>query len=132
MIVAVHSLVGAALGRWCATHAQAFAVGFASHLPCDAVPHRDLAVPQEAALLGAALGLIGALRGPTSKEFLGALGAAAPDIENLLGRALRVPDDRLLLPTHSKYHGRDIRGVRGQVALAVCCLAALAWPGRSP
>jgi len=129
-MVSIHALTGAALARLCRTRTQAFALGFASHLPCDLAPHRDLEVPQEALLLGVALGLVAAMKGPNSKEFLGAMGAAAPDIENLIGRALNIPDARLLLPTHSAYHGREIRSLRSQVALALGCLAAVAWPGR--
>lgn len=130
MIVAVHTLVGAALSRLCCTRRQAFALGFLSHLPCDMAAHRDLEVPEEALLVTAALGLVAAARGPTSKEFAGALGAVTPDLENAVGRALGIPDEKLLLPTHSKYHGREVREVRTQLALTLCCLAVLCWPSR--
>jgi len=129
MIVAVHALAGAALSRLCRTGKQAFALGFLSHLPCDLIPHRDLEVPSEAALLGATLALIAAARGPASKEFVGALGAAAADLENLVGRVLKLPDERLLIPTHSKCHGREVRSFTGQIGLALGCLAVICWPG---
>ena len=128
MIVAVHALVGAALGRFCRHRRQALAVGFVSHLPCDLAPHRDLEVPQEAVLLGATMALIAAARGLGSKEFSGAFGAAVPDIENLIGRVLGIPDEKLLIPTHSRYHGRRIDGLGSQAALAVACLAIAFWP----
>jgi hypothetical protein len=128
MIAAVHALTGAALGRFCRAPGRAFALGFVSHLPLDLSPHRDLEIAEEGLLLGAALGLVAAARGFTSPEFAGALGAAAPDVENVVARALDIPDEKLLLPTHSRFHGRKVRGLRGQLALALCCLAVLCWP----
>ncbi len=128
MIAAVHALTGAALSRLCRTHGQALVVGAVSHVVADALPHRDLGVPEEALLLGAALGAIGIMRGGGSKEFAGAMGAALPDLENLMVRALKLPESRLLLPTHRDYHGRKTRGFGGQIALAAVCLAALTLP----
>ncbi len=109
----------------CESRSQALAAGAVSHLVADALPHRDLEVPAEALLLGAALGAIGVRRGWESREFAGAAGAALPDVENLLGRALGIPQSRLLLPTHRRYHGRKTRGYWGQLALGLGCLAAL-------
>jgi len=132
VIVAVHALTGAALGRFCRTRRQAFAAGFLSHMPCDLAPHRDLEVPQEALLLGSVLALIGAMRGISSREFAGAVGAVAPDIENLVGRALHLPDEKLLLPTHSTYHGRKISSTAGQLLLAAVAFGALCLPRAQP
>ena len=131
MIVAVHALTGAALARLCKTHARAFVLGALSHLAADLLPHRDLEVAQEALLLGGALGFVGIRRGLDSREFAGAVGAAVPDIENLVARVLQIPDDRLLLPTHGKYHGRKTRGLGGQLALALICTASLLVPAGS-
>jgi hypothetical protein len=128
MIAAVHALVGAALSRFCHTPGQALAVGFLSHLPLDLVPHRDLEVGEEALLLASALALVAAARGPASRELVGGVAAAAPDVENVIGRLLEIPDEKLLLPTHSRYHGRKVRDLRGQLALALCCLAVICWP----
>jgi len=130
VIAAVHALTGAALGRVCGSHAQALVAGAVSHLVADALPHRDLEVPEEAALLGAALGVIALRCGCESREFAGAVGATLPDVENLAARALRLPDSRLLLPTHRQYHGRETRDFRGQVVLSLACLAALFLPRR--
>jgi len=126
MIVAVHALVGATLARLCRTRGQALLLGSISHFPADLLPHRDLDIPEEALLLAAALGLISGTRGPGSLEFAGALGAALPDLENLVGRAFGIPDERLLLPTHRRLHGGKTRGFRGQLALALIGLASLA------
>jgi hypothetical protein len=128
MIVAVHAFTGAALSRLCRTPWQAFALGFASHLVADAMPHRDLDVPTEGALAAVALGCLGLAHGLDSCEFAGALGAVAPDLENIVARALGISDEKLLLPTHNRYHGAKLDNVAGQVALALCCVAVLAWP----
>ena len=125
MIVAVHGLMGAALGRVCRSRRQAFAAGFLSHMVADLLPHRDLDIPEEALLLGGVLSIVGLRYGADSKEFAGALGAALPDLENLVGRTLNIPDKRLLLPTHRGWHGRRTRGFGGQIALALACAAAL-------
>jgi hypothetical protein len=129
MIVAVHALIGATLSRLCQSHGQAFLLGAASHLACDLVPHRDLEIPAEAALLAGALGALGLTQGFDSREFAGAVGAAAPDIENLIGRLLGIPDEKLLLPTHSRYHGRELASVVSQVAIAAACAVGLARGG---
>jgi len=128
MIVAVHAFTGAALSRLCRTSGQAFALGFASHLVADAMPHRDLDVPTEGALALAALAAIGLAHGVSSREFAGALGAVAPDLESAVARTFGISDEKLLLPTHSRYHGKKVDNVGGQIALALGCLAILALP----
>lgn len=132
MIAAVHALTGAALGRLCRNHAQAFLVGLASHAAADLLPHRDLEIPAEAVLLAGAAGLLGSLRGPHSREFAGAVGAVLPDAENLVGRLLGIPDSKLLWPTHRRYHGREANGFTGQAVLALACLALVAAPRGAP
>ncbi len=128
MMAAVHALVGSALSRLCRTRTQAFALGVLSHVAADLLPHRDLDIPEEALFLAGALTVVTAARGADSQEFAGAFGAALPDIENAVGRILGVNDKRMLLPTHSRYHGRETLGFRGQIALALACLAVLALP----
>jgi len=128
MIAAIHALVGAGLGRLCRTRTQAALLGGVSHVAADMLPHRDLDIPKEAALLGAALTAIATARGVDSREFVGALGAVAPDIENLIGRLRGLPDEALLLPSHSRYHGRETKGFASQLALALIGLAVLLLP----
>ncbi len=128
MIVAVHALAGAALSRLCRSRTQALLLGGASHMVGDLAPHRDLNVQQEAALLGCALGLLAITHGPGSREFAGALGAALPDVENLVGRLAGLEKKRMVLPTHNSYHGLKTRGFGGQVALATLS----AGPSRLP
>ena len=128
MIAAVHALTGAAIGGLCRSRGQALLMGAISHLAADALPHRDLSIPREAILLAGALGIIGLTRGAESREFAGAIGATLPDLENVIARALGVPASRLLLPTHSSYHGQETKGFRAQVALSLVCLGTLVFP----
>jgi hypothetical protein len=128
MIAAVHALTGAALGGVCRSRTQALLVGGASHLAADALPHRDLEIPEEALLLGSALGVIALKCGWDSREFAGAVGAALPDVENLVARVLDVPNTHMLLPTHRGRHGRETKDFGGQVLLSLGCLAALFLP----
>ncbi len=133
MIVAIHALVGAALGRLTRNRTQAALLGSASHVAADMLPHRDLEIPQEAALLAGALTLVAATRGVGSREFAGALGAVFPDLENLVGRMRNLPDEMLLLPSHNRYHGRKTSDFNGQLALALIGFAFLLTPcGRLP
>ncbi len=131
MIVAVHALTGAALSRLCRSRTQALLLGGASHMVGDLAPHRDLNIPQEAALLGCALGLLAITHGPGSREFAGALGAALPDLENLVHRVTGLERKRMVLPTHNSCHGPETRGFGGQVALAALALATLWLSGDS-
>jgi hypothetical protein len=132
MIAAVHALVGAALGRLCRTRTQAALLGGASHIAADMLPHRDLDLPQEAALLAGALALIAAARGADSKELAGAIGAVAPDIENLVGRLRGLPNEKLLLPSHNRCHGPKTDDFHGQLALVLIGLALLLLPEGCP
>ena len=131
MIVAVHALAGAVLGRLCRTPAQAFLLGALSHVVADALPHRDLDIPEEALMLGGALGWMAVRYGSGSREFLGAVGAAAPDLENLAVRLTGMGDDRMLLPTHRERHGREADSLLPQAALAVGLLLLLGTRGRN-
>jgi len=128
MMSAVHALTGAALGRLCRTRRQAFLLGALSHLAADMLPHRDLDIPAEAALLSGALAVVAGAAGSESPEFAGAVGAAFPDVENLIGRLAGIPENRLLIPTHRGYHGNETESLGPQLALAagalLVCLAA--------
>ena len=128
MIAAVHALLGSTLARFCGSRTQAALVGSASHPLADMAPHRDLEIPQEAVLLAGALCVIAAARGVESREFAGALGAVFPDVENLIGRMCGIPEERLLLPTHSRYHGRETGDFHGQLAIVAVGLASLLLP----
>ena len=100
----------------------AFAAGFASHIPMDAVPHVDFKdfrvdAVMTLVLLGAVLVVSG-----FSPVFLGALGAVAPDFENLLWKCGVIPEGRKIFPTHSGMirHGKALigHGPAGEIALS--------------
>jgi hypothetical protein len=128
MIAAVHALMGATLARFCNTKTQAALLGGASHAVADMLPHRDFDLPEEAFLLAGALTVVWARKGSDSREFAGALGAVLPDLENLIGRVRRLPDEELLLPTHRHLHGPEAPNLIPQLALASVGLAALLVP----
>ncbi len=99
MIAALHVATGAATGAVLRSRALAIALGPALHLAGDFVPHRDF-VNRNADLatgLGGTI-VLGLRYGPTHPITLGAVSAAAPDLEHLFPR---------LLPARAKlFHGR--------------------------
>lgn len=133
MMAWVHAAVGAALGRVIGHPGKAFGAGVASHAICDLIPHRDLKPLQEAPLLALALGLIVWRRGPTSPEALGAVGAVAPDTENIAAKTGLIPHSAMIFPTHQGpgTHGRETKSLLPQVALATVCLVVALWPQKS-
>ena len=132
MMAWVHAAVGAALGRLIGHQGKAFGAGVASHAICDLIPHRDLKPQQEAPLLALALGLILWRKGLTSPETLGALGAVSPDTENIAAQVGLIPKTAMIFPTHQgpATHGREVKSIAPQVALAAVCLAVALWPQR--
>ncbi|WP_309707479.1 hypothetical protein [Armatimonas sp.] len=133
MMAWVHAAVGAALGRLIGHQGKAFGAGVASHAICDLIPHRDLKPIQEAPLLALALGLIVWRKGLTSPETLGAIGAVSPDTENIAMHLGVIPKNAMLFPTHQgpTTHGREVKSITPQVALAAVCLAVALWPEKS-
>src|ERR1700722_11444614 len=130
MMAWVHASIGAALGSQTSTHKSAFGAGVASHFIADLLPHRDFELPVEAPLALLALTLIGWRCGVKSREFSGAIGAIAPDIENGLQRLGVLPTT--VFPTHTKYkwfvgHGKKIQSPIPQIILAVACLALVEY-----
>lgn len=100
----------------------AFAVGFVSHIPMDAIPHVDFKDFRVDAVM--TMGLLGAVLVVSgfSPVFLGALGAVAPDLENLLWKCGIIPEGRKIFPTHSGVikHGRALmgRGLTDEIVLS--------------
>lgn len=119
---------------------MSFFVGLASHIPLDAVRHLDFENLWVDAALTVAL-LIGVLVVfGFSPVFFGALGAVAPDIENLFWRVGLLPEERKVFPTHSGLirHG-TAKPARGwltglamvAVSVAMVAVAALIGGNRS-
>jgi hypothetical protein len=108
MCSVTHVAVGALLGGILDNRLYAFVAGFLSHIPLDAVPHIDFEDFRiDAAMSVALLGGILAFSG-FSPVFLGALGAVAPDFENLLWKTGIIEERSKIFPTHSGMirHGR--------------------------
>lgn len=133
MMAWVHAAVGAALGRLIGHQGKAFGAGVASHAICDLIPHRDLKPQQEAPLLALAMALIVWRKGLTSPEAIGAMGAVSPDTENIAARVGVIPPTAMIFPTHQGpgTHGREVKSIVPQVALAAVCLAIALWPEKS-
>lgn len=107
-----HVAAGALIGGFLDNRLYAFLVGFASHIPLDAVPHIDFEDFRiDAVLSVAVLGGIFAFSG-FSPVFVGALGAVAPDFENLLWKTGIIEEKSKIFPTHSGLikHGRARAG----------------------
>jgi hypothetical protein len=119
VIVALHAAVGSTLGSASRSRRAALALGFASHLAGDAVPHRDFSSRNFELASGlAAIALLGLRRGPTHPATLGAIAAVAPDAEHLLP---------LPQPGGSKlFHGRRGWHHSGNLAPEVQFLVAAA------
>jgi hypothetical protein len=108
MCSVTHVAAGALLGGILDNRLYAFVAGFLSHIPLDAVPHIDFEDFRiDAAMSVVLLGGILAFSG-FSPVFLGALGAVAPDFENLLWKTGIIEERSKIFPTHSGMirHGR--------------------------
>jgi hypothetical protein len=112
MCSVTHVAAGALIGGFLDSRLYAFIAGFASHIPLDAVPHIDFEDFRIDALMSVALlGGIFAFSG-FSPVFVGALGAVAPDFENLLWKTGIIEEKNKVFPTHSGLirHGRARAG----------------------
>lgn len=130
MIVAVHAAVGAALGKLVERKDGAFAVGVASHLICDLLPHKDFDIKVEAVLAAATFGVLAARCGVNSPEFIGAMGAIAPDAENAASAVGLIPPESMRFPTHrgDHHHGPKVKSALPQGVLAAACLLFVLLP----
>jgi len=135
LTVVTHMAVGAAVGTLTDNAAGAVLLGLASHVPLDVMPHYEFQRMwvEVAVVLGVFGAMIAAGLG-SSGVFLGALGAAIPDIENLLWRLGILPDERKVFPGHSPRlarfvpHGRSLgpRHAWTQVAMIAVSLVIVA------
>ena len=125
MTVAAHAILGAAIGTLARRRWYAFLAGIGTHLVADLVPHRDFDIVTEAALATAALTAIGVTIGFDSPAFAGALGGAAPDLEN--GLASLGVVRRAHFPSHTGVHGKPRREVTSQILLSCALLGFTVW-----
>jgi hypothetical protein len=109
MCSVAHVAAGALVGSIFDDRLVAFVVGFASHIPLDLIPHVDFKDFRVDAAMS--IGLLGGilLLSGFSPLFVGALGAVAPDFENLLWKTGLLSEHRKVFPTHSGLikHGRS-------------------------
>jgi hypothetical protein len=112
MCSVTHVAAGALIGSLLDNRLTALAVGFASHIPLDMIPHIDfddfrIDAVMTVGLLGGVLAVSG-----FSPIFFGALGAVAPDLENLLWKTGRIREKDKIFPTHSGLlrHGQTKAG----------------------
>jgi hypothetical protein len=127
MCSVTHVAVGALIGSFLGNSVASFFLGLASHIPLDIIPHLDFENLWVDAALTVAL-LVGILVVfGFSPVFFGALGAVAPDLENLLWRIGVLPEERKIFPTHSGLirHGtaRPARGIWASIAMAAASVA---------
>jgi hypothetical protein len=112
MCSVTHVAAGALIGSLIDDRLIAFLAGFATHIPMDLVPHVDFRDFRHDAVMS--VGLLGAilLFSGFSPVFVGALGAVAPDFENLLWKTGLIGESQKVFPTHSGLirHGRTLTG----------------------
>lgn len=124
MICGVHGFIGAALGSLLKNRKRAFWAGVASHAVADLLPHHDLSPEVEALIAAGSLGVVAVMKGTSSPEFWGAVGAMLPDAENGL-YYLRGKEGHLLFPTHLGFHGPDTQEIVSQAAVVLASLALI-------
>jgi hypothetical protein len=127
--------VGAAAGSFIGNQGAAALLGAASHVVLDVLPHYEFEkIWVELVAVVAVLGglLLAGMGG--SGLFWGALGAAAPDAENMAWRLGLLPGRLKVFPGHSERlsgllpHGRALprRHAFTQIALITVCAVVVA------
>jgi hypothetical protein len=129
MIALMHVATGAAAGAIVRSRLAAIALGPALHLAGDYVPHRDFdnqTVDLGTGVTGAVL--LALRHGPTHPVTLGALGAAAPDLEHLF--PILRPGGAKLFHGRRGWHrsGRLSAGIQVYVAIAIIATLAVKPP----
>jgi hypothetical protein len=131
LTVITHMAVGAAVGSFIDNPPGAAAMGLLSHVPLDVIPHYEFdKMWVEAAIVSAFFVAMLAMGMGRTGVFWGALGAAAPDIENLLWKTGILPGERKVFPGHSRRwfrflpHGRTLgpRHALTQLALVIASM----------
>jgi hypothetical protein len=99
MIVAMHVATGAAGGAAVRSRIGAAVLGLALHVAGDLVPHQDIGSRRFEIGTGV-LGVLalGVVRGPLDPATIGAVAAAAPDVEHVV--RLPRPGGRKVFPSH--------------------------------
>lgn len=125
MCAVTHVAAGAVIGILVDSRLAAFLIGLVSHIPLDAIPHIDFEDYRvDVVMTIVVLAGIFAFTGFTPILF-GAIGAVAPDIENLLWKTGIIDEKRKVFPTHSGLikHGRATVGRGPAVAIVMSALS---------
>jgi hypothetical protein len=128
MCSVAHVAIGALIGAGVNNYFAAFALGLASHIPLDAIPHFDFRNFRADAAVSVGLVVVAAVLGGVSPVLVGALGAVLPDFENLLWKLGIIGENRKIFPTHSGLieHGRaGGGGVGWEVAISAFSAAGV-------
>lgn len=128
MSVYTHVAIGAAAGAATGNPALAFLLGVATHAVSDAVAHFDFAqVWLEVVLAVAAAGFLCWLGDWRITVLIGVIGAATPDLDNLLISLKVLPERFKVFPSHGNYlrHGKELGFGNAAVQLVIFCVAAL-------
>ncbi len=126
MCSVTHVAAGALLGSLGEGRLVAFLIGFGSHIPLDMLPHIDFEDFRfDAAVSVVLLAGIYAFSG-FSPVLWGALGAVAPDFENLLWKVGVIREEGKIFPTHSGLikHGKAGNAGSLQTEIAMSLVSA--------
>jgi hypothetical protein len=130
MCSVTHVAAGALIGSVLDSGLIAFVVGFASHIPLDAIRHVDFEDFRVDAVVSVGLLVAILLVSGFSPIFLGALGAVAPDFENLLWKMGIIREKDKIFPTHSGLIRHGQAGVSGsartEIIMSVCSAGLVA------
>jgi hypothetical protein len=129
VIVSLHVATGGAIGALAGSRRRALMLGPPAHLLGDRVPHQDIASRRFEIGSGlACLSLLAARRGPFDPATLGAVAAAAPDLEHIFP-SLR-PGGRKLFHGRHGWHRSGAFPASVQLLLAGAIVGFLLGPRR--
>lgn len=134
MSVYTHTALGAAVGVAVGNPLAAFFLGAATHAVSDEVAHFDFDHVWLEVILAVAAGtFLWWLCGWRTAVLFGILGAALPDLENLLISLKALPESFKLFPSHGGYlrHGSELGPANSIVQVAVFGVLAL-WVSVAP
>jgi hypothetical protein len=128
MSVYTHTALGAAVGIAAGNPIAAFLLGAATHMVSDSVAHFDSErVWLEVVLAVAAGALLWWISGWRTVVLFGIMGAALPDVDNLLISLKVLPKRFKVFPSHGNYlrHGAELSARNAAVQVAVFGVFAL-------
>ena len=121
MIVLAHVATGALAGAATGSRTRAAFLGPVLHLVCDVIPHEDIRSRRFEIASGVGAVLLLAYRRGIDAGTVGAVAAAAPDLEHVL--PLPRPGGRALFPTHR--YAAPVRAPRLPAAVQLAAAALI-------